>query len=1309
MKNVFKITLFILSFLISDWISAKGDKSNRTNNYINAACVRPTASYDMKVNNVRARLLTGGDLFSEAQYVTPAPNEGEVAVSGIYAAGVWMGGVDRSKNIKLSAAMYRFVGTDYFSGPLDLNGTTESEICSRWDKIFSVNGKNISQHIINFKKAEIENTSLSCEDIPKDVLFWPAHGNPYFEDEFGWALPSQPLADYWDMNNDGIYDPCDGDYPMIDDKDLCFPYHQGQLIPGEINYFIFNDNGGPQTLSGPTSMQMEFQVNAYAYGTNDELNDMTFYHYKLINKANEDLMDCYFAWWIDPDLGCYQDDFIGCDPELGIAYIYNEDVVDGNNGSSCEGTSTYGEEIPMIGFDFIRGPMVSKVYKRNTQGNIEYDTNGNAILLDPAPFSGNQDTLVEGKMSSFGYMENGGISSFPVPTIDPQPGKEEGFYNFLKGLWGSGTPMTIGGSGYNQGSTDTTKYAFPDAPNDVNGWSMCTTDMPFGDRRMIMSVGPMLLQPGATRNLTMSIFTAFDVQYPCPDITKLKFVNTIAQNLFDYCFIDGVIATPDAPDIKGIQKDKEITLLLDNPNYSNNYNEAFESQILGVPDTFNNYYRFEGYKIYQVANLNVRPNQLGDENLAKLISQSDIKNNISDIYNWRYVQNSDTTLGAPNYIWEKELRVVGNNQGLETMFDFTEDRFATDDKTLINGKAYYFMVVAYAHNNWRDFDNIEKYGQKTPYIESINAVKVYQFTPKQKFENDSQQLKVTRISGEGNPHTFLLMDDDMHEKILSPNFDGKIKYKSGYGPLHGKVLDQSKLQKGTVYRLEITGNFQSSGNGNNCQYDQDAAWKLTDITNNTVLLEDKPLWYIKEYVVNELGFSITVHQHAEPGTQIYENNGGVGALLEYKDNSGPKWYQAITLDGKYNGQKNKMVDFVRTTTHDPNRQLSQLGDGYFVPFVSTSFQDRPDFPFYLSPAAREVMGYLSGPATNSLRFRDLNNVDIVFTKDKSKWSKCIVVETASEDYYDSGTIGDAKNFELRQSNSKDENGNIIPSSVGMSYFPGYAVDVETGKRLNIFFGENSFYSQANVDLLEGKNPIGGDMIFNPSAQEFGLFNGAQFPVFGGQHFIYITRMEYDGCSEFADRLKRTLSVAGPSLINKAKVASAITWTSFPLLSQSTPMSSIADGLIPNDVVIRLRVDNPYSETRKYTTARERACDTEGDHPVYEFGFEDYINVSTKDITMDRIFVSPNPTLSQNGLQSLQLFNLPDHADIIMYDIKGQMQWKSNTSFGESQILLGPGSRKTIFDIGTEFKAGIYFIQVRDNQTGNVKTLKWIVI
>lgn len=150
---------------------------------------------------------------------------------------------------------------------------------------------------------------------------------------------------------------------------------------------------------------MEVQVQSFAYSTNDEINDMTFYRYKLINKAAEDLVDCYFSMWIDPDLGCSEDDFIGCDISRSLAIVYNQDAVDGNNGSSCDGTNTYGTEIPIIGMDYFRGPLGPKVFKRDAMGIPLLDAEGNKILEEPEPFTGQQDTLIELGMTSFTYHE----------------------------------------------------------------------------------------------------------------------------------------------------------------------------------------------------------------------------------------------------------------------------------------------------------------------------------------------------------------------------------------------------------------------------------------------------------------------------------------------------------------------------------------------------------------------------------------------------------------------------------------------------------------------------------------------------------------------------------------------------------------------------------------------------------------------------------------------------------------------------------------------------------------------------------------
>ena len=1302
-------------------------KDSKTQSSALSDCTRPTATYDMNVNNVRARLHNGGSLFEAGQYITQNNSSGTSNVAAIYAAGIWLGGVDRAGNVRLSASDYKQSGSDFFSGPLDYNGVTDKQYCDDWDKIFTVKGKNIEDHIAAWNKAKQNNVPFDCNKIPEDVRYWPAQGNPYWDEKYLWQLPNQALAEYWDENNDGKYDPCKGDYPIILRSGCEVGYHESPYLPSEINFFIFNDNGGPQTLSGPSKTQMEVQVSAFAYHTKDEINDMTFYQYKLINKATEDLLDFYFSFWVDPDLGCHKDDYFGYDKTLDIAFIYNQDAVDGD-GSDCDGTKAYPENIPMIGLSFLHKPFGPKVFKRDANGKFIYDQFGQKIMVDPEPNTGQQDTIVEIGISSFTYTDNCSFGIWQV-GCPPQRGRDDGFFNIMRGYWANGTPTTFGGSGFNPGSTDTLSHVFSGAPNDPNEWSMCTANLPYFDGKFNISTGPLLLQPGATNLVTLNIFSVFDIALPCPDLTKMRYINGATKLFLGNCFNEP-LEGPYAPEINCVEKNKELMLILqNNRETSNNYDESFVEGNFYLPPGVDEFYRFEGYKIYQLRDEFVTGKQHDDPTLARLVAQTDIKNNVADIYNWFAEENPDTLPNAYPYVWKPKLMLQGENLGLKHTFTITEDQFATDDKTLVNGKKYHFRAVAYAHNDWRPYNTVDNYGQRQSYIESRFNREFYTFIPRENYNQIDAQLKVTRISGEGNPNVFLELDPDMYDKILDNDFDGRITYRTGFGPLKGKILDPAKL-KDNKYRLEITGIFNYSRPI--CAYRDDALWTLTNISNNTIILKDKPLFYIKEYVIDELGFTITVDNRPEPGIQKSGNNGGIGSKLDYRNPNGPEWFSAVANGGKIHENVYDFINPVGNPTQDPNNKLSKLGDGYFIPFMSSKYYG---MPFFLSPSARELVSIMSGFALNSLRLRDLNNVDIVMTSDKSKWSKCIVVESTSPELVAEGTIGNRKNFELRSSPSIDKNGNSLDDgTIGFSYFPGYAVDVETGKRLNIFFGESSLYrdtlinikgTQVNMkSVLNNGVALGGDMIFNPSSQlyiddlvikdpvtdEIITIIDPKGIVAGGQHYIYVTRQEYDGCASFATKMMRGEDGSIPRSLDRAKVSTAITWTSFPILPKDTRLLPLSKGLIPNDVIVKLRVDNPYGESRKYNIERERECETDGDNPIYEFRF-DTIGLFVKaEGELEKVFLIPNPaSLSQAELE-LRIFNLPHDANVSILNISGNIIKTFLPAEGTYTNLSGPGVTEARYNVDSaRLSQGLYFVYIKDNKTGEAKTLKWLLL
>src|SRR5688572_33054951 len=71
-------------------------------------CAPATMSYDLAINNVRARLLNGGDMWwdlSIGQYIVPKvdPALGVPGVSSLFAGAVWLGGFDDAGNLKIAA------------------------------------------------------------------------------------------------------------------------------------------------------------------------------------------------------------------------------------------------------------------------------------------------------------------------------------------------------------------------------------------------------------------------------------------------------------------------------------------------------------------------------------------------------------------------------------------------------------------------------------------------------------------------------------------------------------------------------------------------------------------------------------------------------------------------------------------------------------------------------------------------------------------------------------------------------------------------------------------------------------------------------------------------------------------------------------------------------------------------------------------------------------------------------------------------------------------------------------------------------
>lgn len=377
---------------------------------------------------------------SDMQFVH---DEDQKSYSSTFATNLWIGGTDASGNLKLSAATYdQFtpIGSDYTSGPINETSLQPMEDnCNYFGRVWLTNNIEIS----TVKQFFLEG-NLEMLEIPKDILEWPAIGNPHFDigSENGGIL-QQVLAPFYDHNSDGIYNPFDGDLP-VHDESIPFNSIEEVYVPDLLTFNVYNDKT-EHLQSDAIGLSVEIRQINYAFecDISDDLNHTVFTNYTIINRSAQDVRDFKIAIWEDNDLACFDNDHIGCSPQHNASFTYNEFEI--------ENTCSAGIE-----------PF-----------QYEYGLIQNTILLNK-------------ELQSYMFYNNGSIYDGPPATADPQTASQ--YYNLISALWLDGTPLTEGGSGYDPSSMETIQFAFPDLPNDPDGWSLYTEFNLSTDRRTLSGI-----------------------------------------------------------------------------------------------------------------------------------------------------------------------------------------------------------------------------------------------------------------------------------------------------------------------------------------------------------------------------------------------------------------------------------------------------------------------------------------------------------------------------------------------------------------------------------------------------------------------------------------------------------------------------------------------------------------------------------------------------------------------------------------------------------------------------------------------------
>jgi len=1396
MKNILRTLLVTLGlFFVTQGIYADKlltENTHETNELKSGAagCSAGAGFAFLDINNIRCRINTGGDMwwnFDRAQYFVPANTE----KTSMFSASLWIGGLDVNGQLKLAGQRYRGNGDDYWPGPLTIDGTAaiDAETCSQYDKFFIITRAEVDEYL-SWWNSTNRSEEFPNYSIPLSIQDWPAHGDVA-------KGQSYYLAPFYDQNGDGDYDPNQGDYPYYDiDNSLCKTltptmdavyYHPNdpenwkygilsdQVIKGDKTlWWVFNDKGNVHTETTGAPIGMEIRGQAFGFATNDEINNMTFYSYEIINRSTFTLTQTYFSQWVDTDLGYAYDDYVGCDVKRGLGYCYNGVAVDGTGQPEA-----YGIQPPAIGVDFFQGPYMDPDGLDNPKYTYVYDPNNPTVVIDSIQIC---DVSINGVNFGDGIVDNErfGMRRFVYhdncgggPTCDPQIAPE--YYNFLRGIWKDNTKMQYGGNAhFPDADGPDCDFMFPDDTDPCNwgtggvppnaGWNqngkfwneITANNNPY-DRRFMQSAGPFDLLPGAVNYITVGIPWARATSGgPWASVQLLRVVDDKCQALFDNCF--KVLDGPDAPDLSFLEMDRQIIVYISNRKGSNNFRESYReidpniqiSDTIPEPirDSLRTYF-FQGYQIFQFRDADISVENLHDPDYSRLVAEFDVKDGVTKLVNYYF----DQSIGGNVPV----IEVVGKDEGISHSFVLQEDMFAEKDKKLVNNKQYYYLVVAYAYNEYQPYSQEPGvvnglYGQKRPYLAGRKNIKVYTAIPHKTVNgmtlNSSygDGFEITRLSGQGNGGIELELKQESIDKIMSKppasadnpmgSDDYPIDYNPVYlkdhGPVNVKVVDPLNVQGGT-YTLRFIN--VSTASSDSIQI-KNANWVITDEDGNNYF-SDTTINIRNEKIIPELGISVLIQKTPYPGDSSSANNGLIRASIKYVDSSQFWFFGVPDIDvpqapsnwirsGIYKDDQNAKFndwDMGGNNPWDAGQDYEKMIFGTWAPYCLTAASDQID----VGPAFNKI-----SKSTSVLG--GLASVNVVITADKTKWTRCPVIEMCPDPLQ---AQGGATQYKLRVSPSIDKEGNFAApdavasdspddpayiSPTGMGWFPGYVINVETGERLNVMYAENSW--------LGGQN--GRDMQWNPTSK---IYDQQFNPIFGGMHYLYIMKHidlkyganvyhfpAYDAGKTIHDSIDGTL----PDILNLTALYSSAMYVNIPLAGNDSVW--LPEG---NPVTIKIRIAKPYE--RYYSTALDSLSDKNVNdfNPMYSFSSSDYESVEysdqKSDSDLDLINVVPNPYYAfangpgyeRNQLDTrVKITNLPQKCTVTIYTINGVLirQYnvdKSGISNPRASINGNETEALTSIDwdlknfAGIPIAGGMYLIHVKETGgRGGERVIKW---
>jgi hypothetical protein len=468
----------------------------------------------------------------------------------------------------------------------------------------------------------------------------------------------------------------------------------------------------------------------------------------------------------------------------------------------------------------------------------------------------------------------------------------------------------------------------------------------------------------------------------------------------------------------------------------------------------------------------------------------------------------------------------------------------------------------------------------------------------------------------------------------------------------------------------------------------------------------RPVSILKDQLATNFGLLISIDNRNSPGDFLFKNqqNGfqagrilfanktkawfaPIPASLDVTDTSAVNWWANSNL---FSPDK-----VVSPGTLDINGSLRGILTGSFAPYsFLRAYEITAEKNWNSKNTGASILpNSTDWPSHARYSLSQIQNVDLVITSDKSKWTRCIVFQGDTVDPVTKAPVG---TFAMTKSRVPSVDQNYKPTgelnsagqlSKGLSWFPGYAIDLDRGIRLNLAFSESSAYDTSN----------GNNLKWEPSKTRY-----------SNKNYVYVFDSKYDSgrvAYPKLDSINRIpIKSTTLSFRNKAygRFWAHCTWTGRVALLSDT-------GFLATQARVRLRVDKSY---RSYPDSGGA-----GGIPTYAFSTTSLAPViadkKTADSALSLIRVVPNPyyaysTYEQSQVDNrVRITNLPTRYQMSIFNLSGSLIRQFNVDYsnqgGVNKTTYQDWDLKT--QAGLPIASGIYLIYINAYGLGT-KTVKW---